>query len=71
MKLVGLMVLLDLDQECPLMMAEKMKTWLLVGLMVSYQLDHHRGEAIEIQVLILFIIGYQCETYSSQENVSG
>ena len=71
MKLVGLMVLLDLDQECPLMMAEKMKTWLLVSLMVSYQLDHRKDEAIRIKLLILLVIGYQCETYSSQENVSG
>jgi hypothetical protein len=48
-----------------------MKTWLLVGLMVSCQLDHHKGEAIRIKALILLVIGYQCEAYSSQEHVFG
>jgi hypothetical protein len=50
-------------------MAEKMKTWLLVGLMVSCQLDCHKGEAIRIKALIFLEIGSQCEAHSSQEHV--
>jgi hypothetical protein len=52
-------------------MAEKMKTWLLVGLMVSCQLDCHKGEAIRIKALILLEIGSQCEAHSCQKHVFG
>ena len=63
MKFLALMTQLDLDQGYPLLLAEKMKAWLLVGLMVSYQLDDHKGEAIKIKALLSLGTGYQCEAY--------